>query len=166
MIGSSLVPLGHWLQNRSFALSIGDSRWAYPFIQATHFSGISLWIGTNFAVDLSLLGIGNKDHTPGELSDSLFFWNWVGFATAALGGFLLFSVSAETFVINPAFLAKLSILVPAALITHIVIQCKIHDWDREPKLPQIAKCAGSIELLLWFCVATAAVLIPYGPLVY
>jgi len=166
MIGSSLVPLGHWLQNRSFALTIADSRWAYPFVQATHFSGISLWIGTNVAVDLSLLGIGNQKHTPADLSDSLFFWNWLGFATAVLGGFLLFSVSAETFVINPAFLVKLSTLIPAALITHIIIQCKIHQWAREPSLPQIAKYAGSIELLLWFCVATAAVLIPYGPLVY
>jgi len=166
MVGSSLIPFGHWLQNRGFALAIADSGWAYPFVQATHFSGISLWLGTNFAVDISLLGVGNKRQTPAQLSDALFVWNWLGFGLAVLGGFLLFSVSAETFVINPAFLVKLGILVPAALITHILIQCKIHRWGNEPQASAAGKRAGSIELLLWFCVATAAVLIPYGPLVY
>ena len=165
MVGSSLVPFGHWLQNRSFALAIADSAWAYPFVQATHFSGISLWLGTNFAVDISLLGVGNQRQTPAQLSDALFAWNWLGFGMAVLGGFLLFSVSAETFVLNPAFLVKLGILVPAALITHIVIQRKIHTWGKGPQTPMAAKGAGWLELLLWFCVATAAVLIPYGPLV-
>ncbi len=166
MIGYSLIPFGHWLQNRGFALAIADSGWAYPFVQATHFSGISLWLGTNFAVDVSLLGFGNKRQTPAQLSDALFVWNWLGFALAVLGGLLLFSVSAETFVINPAFLVKLGILIQAALITHIVIQCKIHSWGKEPQVTAAGKRAGSLELLLWFCVATAAVLIPYGPLVF
>lgn len=166
MVGESLVPFGHWLQNRTFALAIADSGWAYPFVQATHFSGISLWLGTNFAVDVSLLGFGNKRQSPAQLSDALFVWNWLGFGMTVLGGFLLFSVSAETFVLNPAFLVKLSLLIPAALITHIVIQCKIHAWDRALDTPAAAKRAGALELFLWFCVATAAVLIPYGPLVY
>jgi hypothetical protein len=166
MIGSSLVPFGHWLQNRSFALAIADSGWAYPFVQATHFSGISLWLGTNFAVDVSLLGVGNKRQAPAQLSDALFIWNWVGFGMAVLGGFLLFSVSAETFVLNPAFLVKLGILIPAALATHIVIQCKVHAWSETAAMPAVAKQAGSIELFLWFCVVTAAVLIPYGQLVF
>lgn len=166
MIGASLVPFGHWLQNRGFALAIADSGWAYPFVQATHFSGISLWLGTNFAVDLSLLGIGNKCQTPAQLSDALFVWNWIGFGLALTGGFLLFSVSAETFVINPAFLVKLGILIPVSLITHVFIQLKIHSWGTSAETPAIAKQIGSLELLLWFSVATAAVLIPYGPLVF
>lgn len=166
MVGQALVPFGHWLQNRSYSLAIADSGWAYPFVQATHFTGLSLWIGTNVAVDLSLIGIGNKRQTPSQLSDRLFVWNWLGFAIAVLGGFLLFSVSAETFVINPAFIAKLGALIPIALITHIVIQCKVHGWGESPDTPTVAKFAGSLELFLWFCVATAAVLIPYGPLVY
>ena len=166
MVGQSLVGFGHWLQNRSFALAIADSGWAYPFVQATHFSGISLWIGTNFALDLSLLGFRKNRQTPAQVSDALFVWNWLGFGVALLGGFLLFSVSAETFVINPAFLVKLGILIPTALITHIVIQCKVHSWEQEGGPPTVAKFAGSIELVWWFCVATAAVLIPYGPLVY
>jgi hypothetical protein len=83
-----------------------------------------------------------------------------------LGGFTLFSVSAGTFLINPAFEVKLGILIPTGLITHIFIQYKIHSWDKPPLVKPAAKYAGAFELFLWFCVATAAVLIPYGPLVY
>ncbi len=156
----SLVNFGHWLQNTSFALSIAGSDWAYPYVQATHFTGLSLWVGTNVAVDLSLLGVGKKSPTPLRLSDTLFMWNWIGFGIAVTGGFLLFSVSAETYLTNIAFLTKLGLLIPLGLVLHIVIQRKAPGWEKESETPRLAKVAGFTELLLWLCVATAAVLIP------
>jgi hypothetical protein len=158
----SLVIFGHWLQNRPFALAIAGSDWAYPFVQATHFTGLSLWVGTNVAVDLSLLGVGKKSPTPLQLSDTLFVWNWIGFCIAITGGFLLFSVSAETYLTNIAFLIKLGLLIPLALVLHIVIQRKAPVWEKASQTPPLAKVAGFTELLLWLCVATAAVLIPYA----
>jgi hypothetical protein len=155
------VNFGHWLQNRPFALSIAGSDWAYPFVQATHFTGLSLFVGTNIAVDLSLIGMGKKSATRLQLSEMLLIWNWIGFAIAVTGGFLLFSVSAETYLTNMAFLTKLGLLIPLALVLHIVIQRKAPEWEKAPETPSAAKIAGSAELLLWLCVATAAVLIPY-----
>src|SRR6267142_1839387 len=67
----SLIAFGHWLQNRPFALAIAGSDWAYPFVQATHFTGLSLWVGTNVAVDLSLLGAGKKSAASLQLSVTL-----------------------------------------------------------------------------------------------
>jgi hypothetical protein len=160
MVGE-LVNFGNWLQNTSWALAIATSEWAYPFVQATHFTGLSLWIGTSVAVDLSLLGIGNKRQPPSRLSDALLAWNWIGFAIAVTGGFLLFSVSAATYLINAAFLIKLGLLIPLALILHIVIQTKVRAWGQMPNAPTVAKLAGLAELLLWLSVATAAVSIPY-----
>jgi hypothetical protein len=157
----SLVAFGNWLQNRSFALAVGGSDWAYPFVQATHFTGLSLWIGTTFAADLSLLGVGNEYQTPLQLSDALFFWNWIGFCIALLGGFLLFSTAAATYLINPAFLTKLGFLIPVALILHIVIQRKMREWGQQPNTPGVAKFLGLVELLFWISVVTAAVSIPY-----
>ena len=157
----SLVMFGHWLQNRPFALAIAGSDWAYPFVQATHFTGLSIWVGTNVAVDLNLMGIGKKSSPPLHLSDALFIWNWIGFAIAITGGFLLFSVSAETYLTNMAFLTKLGLLIPLGLVLHVVIQQKAPAWEKASETPPVAKVAGFTELLLWFCVATAAVLIPY-----
>jgi hypothetical protein len=160
MVGE-LVGFGNWLQNTSWALSIATSDWAYPFVQATHFTGLSLWIGTSVAVDLSLLGVGNQRQSPTRLFNALLLWNWIGFAIAVTGGFLLFSVSASTYLINAAFLTKLGLLIPIALILHIVIQTKMRGWGQLPALPTAARVAGLAELLLWLSVATAAVSIPY-----
>jgi hypothetical protein len=164
MDGSSVgfgVSFGHWLQNQPFALSIAGSDWAYPFVQATHFTGLSIFVGTNIAVDLSLLGMGKKSSAPLQLSDMLFVWNWVGFAIAVTGGFLLFSVSAETYLTNIAFLTKLGLLIPLGLVLHVVVQQKAPAWEEAAEIPSAAKIAGLAELVLWLCVATAAVLIPY-----
>ncbi len=159
---STLLVFGHWLQNRQYALAIAGSDWAYPLVQATHFTGLSLWVGTNVIVDLSLLGVGRKSSPSSHLSDTLFIWNWIGFAIAVVGGFLLFSVSAETYLANLAFLTKLGLLIPLGLVLHVVIQQKAPAWEDAAEVPSFAKIAGFTELLLWFCVATAAVLIPYA----
>jgi len=158
---SSLVTFGNWLQHRSFALAVATSDWAYPFVQATHFTGLSLWVGTTVATDLSLMGMGNEYQSPLQLFHVLFVWNWVGFCVAVLGGFLLFSASAATYLINPAFLIKLGILIPAALTLHVLVQRKIGQWGQQPDMPRAARIAGSVELLFWISVVTAAVSIPY-----
>jgi len=157
----AVVAFGNWLQNRSFALAVATSDWAYPFVQATHFAGLTLWIGTTFAIDLSLLGVGNQYQTPLQLFNALFVWNWVGFCIAVLGGFLLFSASAATYVINPAFLTKLGFLIPVALLLHILIQQKVRQWGQRADTPQVARVAALVELLFWISVVTAAVSIPY-----
>ena len=157
----SLLAFAHWLQNSSWGLSIAGSEWSYPVVQMLHFTGLSLWVGTNIALDLRLMGVGKGRQTPGELSDTLFVWNWIGLAIAVIGGFLLFSVAAGGYVVNPAFQLKLAVLLPLGLILHIIVQQKAHAWSQTPEPPGIAKLAGLTELLLWFGVATAAVAIPY-----
>lgn len=84
-----LMPLCQYVQATSWATAIRTSLWAYPFIQLIHFSGLSVWLGTNIAGDLRLLGVGKKPQTASEVRDELFVWNWIGFSTVVPGGFLL-----------------------------------------------------------------------------
>ncbi len=157
---SFFMAFAKWLQGTWWALDISGSTWAYPFVQATHFSGLSLWIGTNLALDLRLLGVGAKYRTAAELSDALFAWNWTGLGIAILGGFTLFASAATKYIPNPAFEIKLGILVPLGIIWHIVVQRKSLTWGRTPDVPSVAKFAGLLELLIWLSVVTAAVSIP------
>ena len=151
----------NWLQNTDIAMNIAASTWAYPFVQTIHFTGLSIWLGTILAVDLHLLGIGNRTQTSAQLLKALIVWNWIGFCILITGGILLFSTAATTFIINPAFEIKIGILLPAALIWHIIVQAKAFSWGREAGVPKVAKLAGGVEILLWLCVATAATTIPY-----
>jgi hypothetical protein len=150
-----------WLQNTDWALNISGSTWAYPYVQMIHFTGLSLWVGTNVAVDLHLLGMGSKRLTSAELNSALFAWNWTGLAIAVTGGFMLFATAATSFIINPAFRLKLGILIPLGLILHIVVQQTTKTWGQTKDTPAKAKFLGALELLWWFAVATAAASIPY-----
>ncbi len=155
-----LMSFAKWLESTPWGVGVRTSLWAYPFTQMIHFTGLSIWIGTNLALDLRLIGWGKKKETAAELADDLFAWNWIGFCIVLLGGFLLFSSTASTFLVNVAFRWKLGVFVPLALITHIVVQQKARTWGQTSETPMIAKFSGLAEILLWVCVITAAVEIP------
>jgi hypothetical protein len=155
-----LMSWARWLESSPWGYPVRTSTWLYPFIQLIHFSGLSLWIGTSLAVDMRLIGLGRGQRTAAQLHDELFAWNWAGFGIVLLGGFLLFSGAATTFLHNAAFLVKLEYLVPLALIWHIFVQIKTPSWGRQDSTPVPAKLAGALEICLWLSVVTAAVLIP------
>jgi hypothetical protein len=149
-----------FLEGTPWGVGVRTSLWAYPFTQLIHFTGLSIWLGTNLALDLRLLGLGKRRETAAQLREDVFAWNWIGFCIVVLGGFLLFSASATTFLVDVAFQWKLGIFVPTALLWHIFVQWKARDWGVTHDTPGVAKLAGLAEILLWICVITAAVEIP------
>jgi len=155
-----MMPLCKWLYSTWWAFDIRTSLWAYPFIQLIHFTGLSLWLGTNIAGDLRLINIGKKPQTALDVRDGLFIWNWIGFCVVVLGGFLLFSSRGPQYIVNPAFRVKLFMLIPLALTWHIFVQLKTRSWGQASDTPLVARVAGLVELLLWLSVVTAAVEIP------
>ncbi len=154
-----LVAVARWIGQTSWATVIRTTG-IYPYIQVIHFSGLSMWLGTNLLVDLRILGIGSKRQTAAQLSEALFAWNWIGFCVVVLGGFLLFSGIGTTYLGNAAFQVKLGIFVPLALTWHILVQRKVRTWGQQADTTGVAKLSALIEVLLWLCVVTAAVEIP------
>jgi len=155
-----VLAFAKWLEATPWGVMARESIWAYPVVQLTHFTGLSIWLGTNFALDLRLLGLGRQRATAAQMAQDLFVWNWIGFAIVVTGGFMLFSGIATSFVGNIAFQWKLGLFVPLALVWHIVVQRKSRNWGERTDTPGIAKLAALTEILLWICVITAAVEIP------
>jgi hypothetical protein len=156
---SILQAFAMWLEGSAVGTEIRTTA-IYPFIQTLHFTGLSLWLGTNVVVDLRLLGVGNKKQTAAQLSRALMPWNWIAFGVAVLGGFLLFSATGTLYVVNPAFQFKLGIFLPLALAWHIVVQRRTRTWGRETDTPAVSKVSALVEMMLWLCVVSAAVEIP------
>jgi hypothetical protein len=146
-----------WLEGTPWGVMVRDSTWMYPVMKWVHFVGLSMWLGTILAVDLRLIGVGERRQTAAELSHGLFAWSWIGFFVAFVGGFLLFSVEATTYVSNTGFRLKLAVLIPLALIWHVVVHKKTAAWTRTEHTSAIGKWAGLIELLLWISVVAASV---------
>jgi hypothetical protein len=158
---SLLKLFAEWLQNTRPAEYVAGSTWAYPFVQLTHFTGLSLWLGTNIGLDLHLLGVGKRRQTSAQFLKATIVWNWIGLGVAVLGGLTLFSTAAATFIVNPAFEVKIFALLPSALIWHVIVQVKTFSWGQANDVPNVAKFAALVEILLWVCTATAAADIPY-----
>lgn len=158
---SLLKSFAEWLQNTPPAMFVATSTWAYPFVQMTHFTGLSLWLGTNIGLDLHLLGVGKRRQTSAQFLKATIVWNWIGLCIAVLGGLTLFSTAATTFIVNPAFEIKIFTLLPVALLWHIIVQVKTRSWGQTMDVPTVAKVAGLVEILLWVSMATAAADIPY-----
>jgi hypothetical protein len=146
-----------WLENTPWGVTVRDSAWMGPIIQWLHLVGLSMWLGTSLTVDLRLMGVGERRLTAAELSNGLFAWNWIGFCVALLGGFLLFSADATTYVSNTSFRLKLVVVTPLALIWHLVVQKKTRTWTQTEPTSAFGKWAGLIEFLLWISVVTTAV---------
>jgi hypothetical protein len=146
-----------WLESTPWGVTVRDSTWMYPVMKWVHFIGLSIWLGTSLTVDLRLISVGQRRQTAAELSHALFAWRWIGFVIAFLGGFLLFSVEATTYVSNTGFRLKLAILLPLALIWHVVVHRKAPAWTQTERTSAIGKSAGLIEFLLWISVVAASV---------
>ena len=155
-----LASFAHWIQNTTFILWVATSYYVYPFVQWTHFTGLALWVGTTLMCDLRLLGFGKKFETAAELTDALFLWNWIGLGIAVVGGFTLFATAAVGYIDNPAFRVKVYMVLPVALIWHIIVQRKTRVWGQTKETPPVAKLAGLIELVMWMSVMISAIWIP------
>ncbi len=156
----TILAIAKWLETTPWGLMTRESLYAYPLVQLTHFTGLSLWLGTSLASGSAAAGSRQQARNAAQVAQELFVWNWIGFAIVVTGGFMLFSGIATAFVGNIAFQWKLGLFVPLALIWHIFVQRKARDWGRTMEVPGFAKLAALTEILLWICVITAAVEIP------
>ena len=155
-----LQAFAKWLEGTPWGVGVRTSLWAYPFTQLVHFTGLSIWLGTNLALDLRLLGLGktprNGRATSGRFVrlelDRVLHCRARRFSSVFLdrddvSGQRRVSLEAGRFC-------------SVALLWHIFVQWKARDWGATQDTPAIAKFSGLAEILLWICVITAAVEIP------
>lgn len=118
---------------------------AYPIVNALHIAAIGTLFGSVFLMDLSVLGAIRS--VPREkLVALLRRAAFAAFVIAALTGLTLFSVQATSYVRNPAFLAKLGLIVMAIL--NFLAFTAIDRKNPDPAAPMLRVCAVA-SILLW-----------------
>jgi hypothetical protein len=85
----------------------------YPLVSAVHLFGISLVLGSILYVDLRLLKVLGPHFDPALTT--MVRISLLGFTVACTTGILMASVRLADYISNPAFLAKLLILLAAGL---------------------------------------------------
>ncbi|NNU36025.1 hypothetical protein G9X64_05915 [Rhizobium sophorae] len=119
----------------------------YPAISALHIFGIALLVGCIVTVDLRLLGVVSAkldEALPGLVRVAL-----AGFAVAATTGVLLVSVRIGNYAFNPAFLAKMALLLIAGT-NALVLRLGTGSADVRGGLgTSHGRLAAGLSLALW-----------------
>ncbi|MBU2583620.1 MAG: hypothetical protein KJ622_18080 [Alphaproteobacteria bacterium] len=139
--------------------------WAYPILEMLHILGLGLLFGPIIIYDLRVIGIVCASN-PNALAALLLPWVWTGFTVNATSGFLLFASDAIEFAANPAFQAKMALILlaglNAAVFQYRASRCEA---DREA-IADTSQTSGmrlqaAISILLWLSVIVAGRLIAY-----
>lgn len=146
-----------WLAGQHWAQVISEG-WGFPFLEALHVTGLALLIGSIGILDLRLLNLTGRSLRVTTLTKAVVPWTWSGFGLAVVTGLLIFAGAADRYAHNPAFQAKMALLLLAgANMAVFQFWCwkSVAEWD--VGLPSMAaRIAGGLSLLFWCAVVFAA----------
>jgi hypothetical protein len=144
------------LESFGFAVAIREGEALFPWLESIHVLAIVLVVGSIAMVDLRLLGWASRDRSVSRLTAEVLPITWIAFVVALLTGVLMFCAKAMIYGHNIYFLLKIGFLLLAGcnmLFFHKFTQTGINTWGAPDRaVPQGAKVAGGLSLLLWVCI--------------
>ena len=152
-----------WLDGTALAAAMREWTWLYPTVEIVHIIGIITLVGSAAMFDLRLLGV-SRGLPVADMARHLLPWAHRGLAIQIASGFLLFLADPVELADNPAFRAKLVLIVLAGCNVaafHTGVFRSVTEWDRDVEPPRSAKIAAALSLALWVGVVSAGRLIAY-----
>lgn len=143
---------------------VRETPWVYPIIMATHLSCIALFGGMIFLTNLRLLGVALTTTPVSGVVNGLRPWKRLGFVIIVTCGLLLAGSEAESYVSNPYFWTKMTLLVLVG-VHALIFKPRVYDhpekFDNMTVLPSNVKVAAAISLILWLSIPVMGRLIAY-----
>jgi len=158
------VDIAHSIQSIGFLTDFSESVLAYPIVMSTHLTCIALFGGMILMTNLRLLGLTFRSLTITEMVTSFRPWKRLGGAVMIATGLLLATSEAVKYAPNPYFWTKMVILGLILLHGQIfrpLVYNRTEELDRSPVIPNTAKLAAILSLLLWTAMFTMGRLIAY-----
>jgi hypothetical protein len=153
----SLEQFWDWLANTDLAFEIGAT-WVFPLIESIHVVAVAGVLGSIMVVDLRLLGLSARNYSIRSISRELTRWTWCAFMLAAVTGLGMFITRPGVYADNPAFQAKLFLLILAGVnvaVLHTGAMRNIASWDNDNPAPIPAKMSAAASLVIWIGVTLA-----------
>lgn len=159
---STLRAFGEWLATTSLSNTIQNVSWIIPTIQTIHIICVAIVISATFLVDLKILGLFARSQTLASLSDRFLGGIWWALIVLLVTGSLLITGEPGRSITNPAFFAKMIMLLIVAGLTFVLQRPLATDagyWDGNRAIA--AKGIAIVSLLLWSCIVFAGRWIAY-----
>jgi hypothetical protein len=92
-------------------------------------------------------------------------WTWWALPPQLLSGLVFFSARPQSYVVNPVFRAKFTMMIPAIVLALVFQRASARDpefWERSAGRRASAKVVAALSLLLWIGVVLAGRWIAYA----
>ena len=137
-----------WIEATPLAAHIGESAW-FPFLESVHVLS-AMFVVTVLMADLRLLGWAGRRYPVTVITSEVVPWTWGAFVIATVTGVGLIMPRASWYVANPAFLAKVVLLVLAA-----VNMLVLHFFALGTERVRLQMTTGACSLIVWAGVVLA-----------
>ena len=112
-----LLPLFQWFYLTDIGVTIRNSIWLFPAIEAFHLLGFGLTAGAMLLVNLRLLGVGLTKQPVAQIAASAQPWLILGVAMMIVSGVPLFLAESIKCLYSFAFWVKMICLVLVLVFT-------------------------------------------------
>lgn len=147
----NLLPFFQWCYQTDIGVTIRNSVWLFPAIEAFHLLGFGLTAGAMLVVNLRLLGVGLTRQPVAQLAAGAEPWLILGVAMMVVSGVPLFLAESIKCLYSFAFWVKMSSLVLVLLFTFTLYRHVTR--TKAANRRSVARSAAVISLVLWAGVA-------------
>jgi hypothetical protein len=148
-----LLPYFEWIEGSSIGNAVRQSLWLFPVIEAVHLLGLCVLGGTVLIVDLRLLGVGLRSHTPAAIARDARPWFVGALLVMLCTGWALFASEAIKCYYNTSFWVKITTL-PFAIVVTLLVRDRFAMRSGMDVSP-LTRAVGLTSIALWFVVAAA-----------
>lgn len=146
------------VEHSALGMAMRGSDWLYPAVETLHILSFVALVGAIVVYDLRILGL-RRAIPPVELGRLAIPLAGSALAFAMATGVALFTAEASTYVVSPAFLAKMGLLLLAAANVAWVHLAVRPFADRA--IGPAARAGAAVSLALWPSVVVCGRLIAY-----
>jgi hypothetical protein len=153
-----------WLSATPASGVIQNTSWVIPAVQSVHIAGIALVISSVFLVDLRVLRVLGRENPIAVYASRFLPLIWFVLPVLLVTGLILIVGEPSRALENPAFQAKMVLLILACAVTfamHRPILKEATHWDPESGHSTTAKVLAVLSLLLWVTIIFAGRWIAY-----
>ena len=161
---STLRAFADWLAMTPLSEVIQNVSWIIPAVQTIHIVCVAIVISSTFLVDLRILGFFSRAQPLAALSHRFLTWIWWALIVLLVTGSLLIIGEPSRSLLNPAFFAKMIMLLIVASLTAVLqrpLAANPGYWDASGGRVVTAKGIAVLSLVLWSCIVFAGRWIAY-----
>ncbi len=147
-----LHQFAEWLGATPVSLTIQNVSWIIPAVQSVHIFCIAIVISAACMMDLRLLGVIGRGQPTGAYAARFLPWIWWTLIVLLLSGSVLIIGEPSRSLENPAFQAKMTLLILAMIATFVLQRPTLNDaayWELTGGHKMVARLIAVISILLW-----------------